>query len=110
MTVQIFQGEDKTLVVSSNLDLTTATEIEFRVDTDVQIVRSLSNGDISGVTATQFSVEISGDDTETVKAGNYKYQVRATIGGKKRNGKFSPNKFEVLDSIFTTAGSGNDYN
>ena len=110
MPNELFQGEDKTISVSTNIDLSSATEIDFRIDTPTQIIKKLSSG-VSGVTSTLFLVAIDAADTETVPAGNYKYQVRATLStGKLVNGKFSPNKIIIKDSIFTTAGTGRDYN
>lgn len=111
---QVFQGENKSLVVSSgagsSIDLTLATEIEFRIDTPKQIIKTLSNGDITANSATQFTVLLVPGDTETITAGPYKYQARVTTAaGDLVNGKFTPNKLEIKDSIFTTAGSGNDY-
>ena len=111
MALEIFQGEDKTITVESNIDLRTHDEIEFTIDTPSQIKKTLTGGSISGVTATQFTVQIDAADTETVKAGPYKYQARATdSSGKISNAKFQPNKITIKDSVFTSAGSGNDYN
>lgn len=107
---EIFQGEDKTIIVTTNISLASATEIEFIIDTPTQIKKTLSDTQISAVTATQFSVQIDAGDTETVEAGEYLFQARATISGKKTNGKFQPNKLILKDSAFTTQGAGNDYN
>lgn len=109
-TVKIFQGEDKTIVVITNEDISAATEIEFVIDTPTQIKKTLSDGEISAVTSTQFTVQIDAADTETVEAGEYLFQCRATVSAKIRQGVFSPNKIEIRDSAFTTEGSGNDYN
>lgn len=93
-----------------NDDLSAATEIEFYIDTPTQIKKTLSSsGGISAVTATQFSVQIDAADTETVKAGPYKFQSRATIASKKHNIKHTPNQIKILDSILVTQGSGQDY-
>ena len=111
MALELFQGEDKTITVTSNIDLTTHTEIEFTIDAPTQITKTLSGSGISGVTATQFTVQIDAADTETLKAGPYKYQARATdSSGKISNAKFQPNRITIKDSVFTSAGSGNDYN
>ena len=111
MALEIFQGEDKTITVESNIDLTTHTEIEFTIDTPTQIKKTKTGGEITGITATQFTVQIDAADTETVKAGPYKYQARATYSsGKISNAKFQPNKITIKDSVFTSIGSGNDYN
>ena len=107
---EIFQGEDKTLTLKNNIDLSAATEIVFNVDTPTQIVKSLSAGQITAVTTTQMTVQIDAADTETVPAGGYRMQSRATLAGKLVNGKYRPNKITIRDSVFTTAGSGNDYN
>jgi hypothetical protein len=106
----IFQGADKSFVFESGTDLTSATEIEFTIDTPTQIKKTLGGGGVNNVTATQFQVDIASADTESVESGGYKYQVRATIGGLLRQGKFKPNRFTILDSVFTDIGSGNDYN
>lgn len=110
MALEIFQGEDKTIVVTSNIDLTSHTEIEFRIDAPDQIKKTLTGGSISGVTTTEFLVQIDAADTETLKAGPYKFQARATdSSGKISNARFQPNKIEIRDSVFTSAGSGKDY-
>lgn len=108
--LRVYQGEDKTIVVTTNIDLTDATEIEFVIDTETQITKSLTLEEISGVTSSQFQVQLDAGDTETITAGEYLYQCRATISSKIVQGKFSPNKIEILESAFTSAGSGNDYN
>lgn len=108
--IRIYQGEDKTIVVTTNEDISTATEIEFVIDTSTQIKKTFTAGQITNVTSTQFTVQIDASDTETVEAGEYLFQCRATVADKIRQGVFSPDKIEIRDSAFTTAGSGNDYN
>jgi len=108
---ELFQGEDKTITVLTNIDLTSYTEIEFNIDTPTQIKKTKTGGGITGITASQFSVQIDAGDTETVPAGSYKFQARGTdSSSKKVNGKFQPNKLVVKDSIFVSQGSGKDYN
>jgi hypothetical protein len=107
---KLYQGEDKTIIVKTNIPLTSATEIEFIIDTPTQIKKTLSDVQITDVTATQYTVQIDAGDTETVDAGEYKYQTRATIDGKITNGRFQPNKINILNSAFTTGGSNRDYN
>lgn len=107
---QIYQGEDKTIVVKTNVSLVAATEIEFIIDTETQIKKTLSGSQITGVTATQFSVQIDAGDTETTTPGEYLYQCRSTIATKLTNGKFQPNKIDILPSAFVTTGSTRDYN
>ncbi len=106
----IYQGEDKTIVVKTNVSLVSATEIEFIIDTPTQIKKTLTDSQITAVTATQFTVQIDAGDTETTEAGEYLFQCRSTISSKKTNGKFQPNKLNILDSAFTSVGAGNDYN
>jgi len=107
--IEIFQGNDQVIVVESNIDLTTATEVEFRIDTQPQIVKTLTGGQVTDVTTTQFSVAIDAADTASVAAGRYKFQCRTTIAGDTLNGRFTPDKIIIRDSIFTNEGSGNDY-
>jgi len=108
--IEVFQGEDEVIVVQTGTtDLTSATEIDFRIDTQPQIAKTLTGGGVTGVSATQFFVTIDAGDTSSVAAGNYKYQCRATLAGKLQNGRFTPNKFIVRDSVFETQGSGKDY-
>lgn len=108
--LRIYQGEDKTIVVRTNEDISAATEVEFVIDTSPQIIKKLSASQIINVTATSFTVQIDAADTETIPAGEYLFQCRATVATKIRQGRFSPNKVEIKNSAFTTAGSGNDYN
>lgn len=108
--IRIFQGEDKTIIIRTNEDISAATEVEFVIDTPTQIKKTLSDGEITNVTGTSFTVQIDAADTETVEHGEYLFQCRATVATKIRQGVFSPNKIEIQDSAFTTQGSGNDYN
>jgi hypothetical protein len=100
--IEIFQGADVTLVVETNDDLSSATEIEFYIDTPTQIKKTLSAAEISSVTTTQFSVAIDAADTASQAKGSYKMQARATVGGKKRQGRFTPNKIKLRESVFET--------
>ncbi len=107
---EVFQGEDKTLVITTNDDLSTATEIEFNIDTPTMIKKTLSAAEISGVTATQFSVALVPGDTENVPDGKYRFQCRATVGGLKKNGVFNPNRIRVMRSLMVVnTGSQGDY-
>ena len=108
--VRLYQGEDKTLVVTTNEDISAATEIEFVIDTPTQIKKLLSAGEITGVTTSQFIVQLDASDTETVAEGKYLFQCRATVATKIRQGVFSPNKIDLRNSAFTNQGAGNDYN
>ncbi len=109
--ITLYQGETKLIIVETNEDLSSAVEIEFRVDTNPQIIKTLTGSGIANVTTTQFEVTIEPEDTESVPAGPYKYQMRSTDNsGNITNGKFSPNKMQIKPSIFVTQGQGNDYN
>ena len=107
--IELFQGEDKTITVEMNDDISAATEIEFYIDTCTQIKKTLTASEISGVTATQFQVQIDAADTETKTPGPYKFQARATLAGKKHNIKFTPNKIRLLESVFVTQRTIKDY-
>lgn len=107
--IWLYQGEDKTISVAMNDDISAASEIEFYIDTSPQIKKTLTDAEISSVTTTSFSVQIDAADTETVKAGTYKYQARATLAGKKHNIRFTPNKVRLMDSVFVTQNRVNDY-
>ncbi len=105
----VFQGEDKSLVIPVNLDLTTYTEIEFIIDASKQITRKLSRGEISAVTATQFQVSVG--DVSNTPAGEYRYQIRATdAGGSIQQAEIRPSRISVKHSAFVNPNSGNDYN
>ncbi len=107
---ELYQGEDKTLIIGTNEDLTTYTQIEFVIDSPRQIKKTLTGGGISGVTASQFSVQIDAADTKNVNPGRYKYQTRATSSGSKTyHGKTVPNGVRVLHSSFVNPTNGNDY-
>ena len=96
----IYQGATKILQVTTSTDLSSATEIEFRIDSPVQISKTLTGGGVSNVTSTQFDVTIANTDTTNTPAGEYKYQARATIGANVIQGKFQPNKLIIRDSVF----------
>ena len=109
-SISLYQGEDKTIVVNTNEDLTTATEIEFRIDCSPQVVKTLTGGGISGVTATGYAIALEPGDTTNIDAGEYKIQSRYTdSGGNINHGKFVPNKLKLIESIFVNPNSGNDY-
>jgi hypothetical protein len=112
MALEIFQGEDKALTISSDIDLTSHTEIEFGIDfPNGVVIKTLSSGKISNVTPDNYVVQMDASDTDTVEAGTYKYQVRVTDStGLKNIGKFQPNKLRLKESIFLPVGSGKDYN
>jgi len=105
----IYQGADAIIDIESNIDLSAATEIEVTIDTTEQIVKTLTAGGVSDVTSTQFTLNIDSGDTQDIKAGNYKYQVRATIGGKKKQGRLVPNKITLADSVFVQPRNIKDY-
>jgi hypothetical protein len=109
--IELYQGESKTIVVETNIDLSAYAEIEFSINTPTQILKKLSEGDIADVTATQFSVAIEPADTESVASGEYQYQCRATdSSGNITQGKFTPDKIKIRDSIFVRSlVGGNDY-
>lgn len=110
MAIELYQGENKSIVVTTNVDLTTATEIEFRIDSSPQIIKKLTTSGITGVTATQYTINIEPGDTSSIGAGEYKIQARYTdSSGDIHHGKFTPNKLTLRESIFVNPNSGNDY-
>ena len=110
MSAEIFQGEDKAFTVSTNEDLSSATEIQVTVDTPKAIRKTLTGGDISAVTSSEFTVQFAAGDTATTCSGSYKWQVQAVIGGNTYVAPFRPNRFVIKDNVALDAGSGNDYN
>ncbi len=107
---EFYQGEDKALPITSNIDLTAYTEIEFVIGTDREIRKSLSAGEISNVTANGFTVQIDASDTESTKEGEYLFQVRGTdSSGKINHGTFHPNKVVIKPSVFVNRTNGSDY-
>ena len=110
MSQFIYQGEDKILNIDVP-DLTTFSEIEFKIETDKGISKKLTTGAVFAVTSDSISVRMDAADTASVKAGPYLFQLEATdAAGKKSVARFSPNKFTIKYSTFTTQGSGKDYN
>lgn len=109
--IKVFQGEDKTINVDTGTtDLSASLDIEFNIDTNPQIVKRMSAGEITGLTSTRFIVILDAADTTTVPAGPYRYQLLVTdANGKLSVGAFKPNKFTIKESNFATQGSGNDY-
>lgn len=106
---ELFQGEDRTETIYVSDDLTSATEIEFTIDTPTQIKKTLSGAHISAVTTTQFTLQIDAADTSDVPDGPYRCQARSTISGKLKNIRFKPDKVHIRESVFVDLGSGNDY-
>ena len=107
--IELFQDADQYITVAMNVDLVTATEIEYIVDCSTQISKTLTAGQIDSVTTTSFRVAIDAADTTNISVGEYKHQARATIGGKKYNIKFTPNKIKILDSVFVDSNVVGDY-
>ena len=107
--LEIYKGADQQIDIESNIDLTSATEIEFTIDTDTQIAKTLTGGGISSVTTTQFTVQIDAGDTADIAHDTYKFQVRATIAGKKKQGRLRPNKIILKDSVFESSRNVKDY-
>jgi len=107
--IEIYQGEDVRIDVTINDDISAATEVEFRIDTPVAIKKSLTDGSITNVTTTGYTVQIDAGDTETLRSGPYKMQSRATIAGKIHHIRHTPNKVKVLNSVYTQLGSARDY-
>ena len=107
--IELYQGEDMTLTVEMNDDISAATEIELYIDTNPQVKKTLSAGQISGVTSTQFDVQIDAGDTNDIPPGAYKYQARATLSSKKYNIKFTPNTLNIRRSIFENPVGRDDY-
>ncbi len=98
---EIYQGEDKTLTISTNEDLSSYSNIEFVIDATSAITKTLADGKITNVTATSFDVQVDAADTASVTAGKYKYQVRATSGSDKTyHGKLTPDGIKILQSSF----------
>lgn len=100
---KIYQGSDFSLVVSHNFyNLTSASEIELRIDTPTQIVKKMTEGGIYSVTASTFTCFISDEDTQDIESGEYRIQCLATVSGNKSFGQLSPSTIRIEDSIFTT--------
>lgn len=77
MTARVYQGEGKSILVTvsdSDIDLTTATEIEFTVDTNPQIKLTLSGSTITNVTTKSFTINLAASDTSSIEAGTYSPQ------------------------------------
>jgi hypothetical protein len=109
--IDVKQGENKTIIVLTNNDLSGVTEMEFGIDTPEQILKTKSAAQITNITTTQFKVHLVPNDTNTVKPGSYKMQARATFAdGKVYNIRFTPNRIKICDSVFVDDYAVNDYN
>ena len=100
--IKLWQGASLTISVDSDRDLTGATDIEYIIDSNPKIQLSLAAGDITGVTATGFRVNVKPSDTDGIKSGEYRHQIRATEGSSVTQGQFSPSVLRIADSIFDT--------
>lgn len=107
--VELFQGCDMSISIAMSDDISAATEVEFLIDCSSQISKTKTAGQITGVTATGFTVAIDAADTENIKPGSYKHQARATIAGKKYNIKLVPDKIKIMDSVFVDSYTPGDY-
>lgn len=101
--VRIFQGSGKNIVVNHNeTAIATADEVEWIVDTVPTVKKTLTGGDIVGVTASSFTVVIDKDDFATIKAGEYHAEARYTPSGATDpvHGRLNPSQVKVIDSAF----------
>lgn len=104
--ISIYQAADRNLAFNlktADNSLTSATEIEVLIDTPTQIIKKLSDGEVTSVTTTSFIVQITDSDTESTPSGEYDVQVRKTSGtGLITQGICSPSTIRIVDSKFTT--------
>ena len=63
------------------IDLTQATEVEYTIKGS-GITKSLTGGDITITSASQFRVSL--DASDSFRAGRHSHQARVTAGGKRR--------------------------
>ena len=112
LPIEIYQAEDRNIVVShADSALTTATEIEARIDTTPQIKKLLSASEITNVTATSLTVVIDDGDTSSKMSGDYRMQIKYTAitSGDLIHVDFLPNIVQLKDSIFVTVNLEKDY-
>jgi len=86
--IRIYQGATRNIVVKTSQNLVGSDDIEVRIDTCPNIMKSIIGGGISGLTASQFVVTIDAADTENVPVANYEMQARAITGSVKTQGRF----------------------
>ena len=102
-TIKLFQGADRTITVTSDKDLTTATEVEVRIDTPKQIIKTKTGGGVTNIIATGFDILIEDGDTTDIASGEYRIQARSTAStGIITHAQLAPSAVTVADSIFTT--------
>lgn len=96
--VLVYQGEDK-LFECQVTGVSAATEIEVTIDCNPQVIKTLSGGGVTGLSASGFLVQLSASDLVSIKPGLYRYQARATIG-TLHNIRFVPDQIRLLESVF----------
>jgi len=101
--IELFQGTDRDIIVKHNdSTLPSADEIEAVIDTSPQIVKSLTGGGISGVSATQLTISVEDTDTVSKMPGEYTIELRSTdSNGKKTWGEIRPGYVVIIDSKFS---------
>ena len=97
--LRIPQGAATSIVVEVE-GVASATEVEFGIDCRPEVVKRLSAGQISNVSATGFTVSLLPADFNNIKPGEYKCQARVTIAGTPYAVEFRPNKVRIVDSVF----------
>ena len=101
--IKLYQGADRDIVIShDDTDLTSATEIEFRIDCDPQITKTLTGGGIGGVTSSEFTVTIEDSDTANIDSKEYDFHVRSEKAGIWTQGEPNPKTVRVIYSSFTS--------
>lgn len=107
--VEITQGMDKTLTLWVSDDLTSATEVEYVIDSPTRISKALTTG-VTVNSASQVTIQIDAADTTNIVPGPYKQQMRATLSGKLTKVKIQPNKIRITDSVWVDEYVAGDYN
>ena len=107
--IEVYQGEDALIPLTTSSDISASTEIEVTIDCYPQVVKTLSGAHISAVTSTGFSVQLTASDTADVKAGPYKWQARVTIAGSISHVKIVSDQIKILPSVFESTRTLHDY-
>ena len=107
--IEVYQGEDASIPLTTSSSVSASTEIEVTIDTSPQIVLTLTGSHIGSVTSTGFTVTIAVALTADVKPGPYKWQARVTIAGSISHVKIVSDQIKILPSVFENSRNIHDY-
>ena len=97
----IVQGDDPVVELTVDVDLDTASEVEYRIDsTQGEITKKLTDTEMTVVDFVA-SIPLSAAETKGLDLGVLTHSLRVTISGKRTTVTLTHDKVKVVKSEFT---------